>query len=406
MKLCVIEGDGIGHEVVPAAVRVLRQLVPELDVVQAQAGWDIFQATGEALPVETVRLAKESKAVLFGACSSPSYSVDGYSSPIVKLRRLLETHANLRPTRFFPVPTAREGVDLIVVRENTEDLYIGDERTADAGNTGTATKRITRSATERITHTAYQLARSEGRARVTIVHKGNVLPQTDGLFRRVAFEVSQAYDDIETDELLVDTAAYWMVKEPTRFDVVLTPNLYGDILSDMAAAWGRRSGFGARAKPGRRRRHCRAGAWLCARYRWSRHRQSNGGHPQRRNVGALSLEDARSRRPDRKRCLPDLERRRLYRRYSCRLRYWHRRSCRRHLQQIGVVGRDQSQPWQSSPMLSLKVLPTCRRTASWVLLEMPPPLVAKLPRKTLKESVSVPPFLIAPPLSPAKFPVN
>ena len=238
MKLCVIEGDGIGHEVVPAAVRVLRQLVPELDVVQAQAGWDIFQATGEALPVETVRLAKESKAVLFGACSSPSYSVDGYSSPIVKLRRLLETHANLRPTRFFPVPTAREGVDLIVVRENTEDLYIGDERTADAGNTGTATKRITRSATERITHTAYQLARSEGRARVTIVHKGNVLPQTDGLFRRVAFEVSQAYDDIETDELLVDTAAYWMVKEPTRFDVVLTPNLYGDILSDMAAAWG------------------------------------------------------------------------------------------------------------------------------------------------------------------------
>ena len=238
MKLCVIEGDGIGHEVVPVAVRVLRQLLPELDVVQALAGWDTFQTTGEALPEETVQLAKESKAVLFGACSSPSYAVDGYSSPIVKLRRLLETHANLRPTRFFPVPTAREGVDLIVVRENTEDLYIGDERTADAGNTGIATKRITRSATERIAHTAYQLARSEGRARVTIVHKGNVLPQTDGLFRRVAYEVSQAYDDIETDELLVDTAAYWMVKEPTRFDVVLTPNLYGDILSDMAAAWG------------------------------------------------------------------------------------------------------------------------------------------------------------------------
>lgn len=238
MKLCVIEGDGIGREVVPAAVRVLRQLFSALDVVPADAGWHTFEATGEALPAETVRLAKEAKAVLFGACSSPSYPVEGYSSPIVKLRRLMDTYANLRPTRYLPVPTARLGVDLVVVRENTEDLYIGDEQTDDAGDIGTATKRITRSATELIAHKAFQLAQSEGRRRVTIVHKGNVLPQTDGLFRRVAYEVSHEYDSIETDELLVDTAAYWLVKEPTRFDIILTPNLYGDILSDMAAAWG------------------------------------------------------------------------------------------------------------------------------------------------------------------------
>lgn len=238
MKLCVIKGDGIGHEVVPAAARVLRQLLPELDIVTAEAGWSTFEASGEALPAETVRLAKDAKAVLFGACTSPSYPVPGYSSPIVKLRRLLSTYANLRPTRYLPVPTARVGVDLVVVRENTEDLYIGDEQTADAGDTGTATKRITRSATELIAHKAFQLAQSENRRRVTIVHKGNVLPQTDGLFRRVAYEVAQAYDNIETDELLVDTAAYWLVKEPTRFDIILTPNLYGDILSDMAAAWG------------------------------------------------------------------------------------------------------------------------------------------------------------------------
>lgn len=238
MKLCVIEGDGIGCEVVPAAVCVLRQLFPDLDIVRADAGWCTFEATGAALPEETAKSAKDAKAVLFGACSSPSYPVAGYSSPIVKLRRLMETYANLRPTRYLPVPTARAGVDLLVVRENTEDLYIGDERTADAGNTGTATKRITRGATEKIAHKAFQLAQSEGRSRVTIVHKGNVLPQTDGLFRRVAYEVSQEYDDIETDELLVDTAAYWLVKEPTRFDIILTPNLYGDILSDMAAAWG------------------------------------------------------------------------------------------------------------------------------------------------------------------------
>ena len=243
MKLCVIEGDGIGREVVPAAICVLRLVLPELEIVRAEAGWDTFVATGDALPEETVQLAKSCKAVLFGACSSPSYQVIGYSSPIVKLRRLLETHANLRPTRFLPVPTARAGVDLIVVRENTEDLYIGDEQTAADGNIGTATKRITRYATERIAHTAYQLAQSEGRARVTIVHKGNVMPQTDGLFRRVAYEISHLYQDIETDDLLVDTAAYWMVKEPTRFDIVLTPNLYGDILSDMAAAWGGGLGF-------------------------------------------------------------------------------------------------------------------------------------------------------------------
>ena len=238
MKLCVIKGDGIGHEVVPAAVRVLRQLMPDLEVVNAEAGWDRFQRTGEALPEATVACAKEVGTVLFGACSSPSYPVAGYSSPIVSLRKQMETFANLRPTRFLPVPTARQGVDLVVVRENTEGLYVGDEHTEDAGDTGTATRRITRRATERIAHTAFRLARNEKRRRVTIVHKGNVLPQTDGLFRRVAYEVSKAYSDIETDDLLVDTAAYWMVKEPARFDVVLTPNLYGDILSDMAAAWG------------------------------------------------------------------------------------------------------------------------------------------------------------------------
>ena len=238
MKLCVIEGDGIGREVVPAAIRVLRQVIPELEVVTAEAGWETFQATGASLPDETVTSALNAKAVLFGACSSPSYPVPGYSSPIVKLRRSMETYANLRPTRYLPVPTARQGVDLVVVRENTEDLYVGDEHTEDAGDTGTATKRITRFATERIAHTAFRLGMSQGRRRVTIVHKGNVMPKTDGLFRRVAYEVSKQYPDIETDELLVDTAAYWMVKEPSSFDIVLTPNLYGDILSDMAAAWG------------------------------------------------------------------------------------------------------------------------------------------------------------------------
>jgi homoisocitrate dehydrogenase len=236
MDLCVIEGDGIGLEVIPATVDILKYLLPNIKLHPARAGWQCFQETGKALPDETIALAHQVKAVLFGAANSPSYPVEGYSSPIVRLRRLLKTHANLRPTTYLPVPAARAGVDLLVVRENTEDVYVGDESVD--GDTSTAKKVVTRAATERISYTAYQLAEQAGRRRVTVVHKGNVLPQTDGLFRRVAFEVSQNYPHIETDELLVDTAAYWMVKEPSRFDVILTSNLYGDILSDMAAAWG------------------------------------------------------------------------------------------------------------------------------------------------------------------------
>lgn len=244
MELCVIEGDGVGHEVVPAAVQVLETILPDLEVQAVEAGWEYFQSHGTPLAPDTIPTAQRCGAVLFGAASSPSYPVDGYYSPIVRLRQALKAHANIRPISYLPVPTARAGVDLIVVRENTEDVYIGQEHSSfEGGESGTVQKVVTRAATERIAHSAYQLARTAGRHRVTIVHKGNILPQTDGLFRRVAFEIGQQYNDIETDELLVDTAAYWMVKEPTRFDVILTMNQYGDILSDMAAAWGGGLGF-------------------------------------------------------------------------------------------------------------------------------------------------------------------
>jgi homoisocitrate dehydrogenase len=234
----VIEGDGIGREVIPAAVKVLRLLMPDIHIMVGQAGWDYFQAHGTSLPPETIQLAMDCGAVLFGAAASPSYPVEGYFSPIVRLRRILKAYANIRPTRYLPVPTAREGVDLLVVRENTEDLYIGHEYTEDEGQTGVAEKVITREATERVARRAYNMAVSSGRRKVTIVHKANVLQQSDGLFRRVALEIAEQYPQIITDELLVDTAAYWMVKDPLRFDVILTSNLYGDILSDMAAAWG------------------------------------------------------------------------------------------------------------------------------------------------------------------------
>lgn len=237
-NLCVIEGDGIGLEVVPAAVRVLQAVLPEVRVHVAEAGWGTFQRRGTSLPPDTLALARECGAVLYGAAASPSYGVDGYSIPGVRLRKELACYANLRPTRYLPVPTARKDVDLIVVRENTEDIYIGHEHSEQGGDVGVSEKVITRGATTRVARKTFELARASARERVTIVHKASVLVQTDGLFRRVALEVASDFPDVATDELLVDTAAYWMVKDPLRFDVLLTPNQYGDILSDMAAAWG------------------------------------------------------------------------------------------------------------------------------------------------------------------------
>lgn len=238
MELCVIEGDGVGHEVIPAAVEVLRAVLPDVVLHNASAGYELLKAGKDPLPQETIDRVLDCRAVLFGAADSPSFPVDGYYSPIIKLRQLLNTYANVRPTRYLPVATARQGVDMILVRENTEDLYVVDEMTDESGQSSTARKVITRSATERVSHMAYKLAEEAEREKVTIVHKANILPQSDGLFRRVALEISEQYPDLETDELLVDTAAYWMVKNPERFDVILTSNLYGDILSDMAAAWG------------------------------------------------------------------------------------------------------------------------------------------------------------------------
>ncbi len=237
VRLCVIEGDGIGREVVPAAVRVLQAVLPDIEVSFAEAGMDTFHKEGTPLPAQTLALAREIGAVLFGAAASPSYPVEGYFVPGVRLRQELATYANLRPARYLPVPTAKHNVDVLVVRENTEDLYVQQEHTEDSGETGISEKVITRAATERVAHKTYQLARANKREKVTIVHKASVLVQSDGLFRRVALEVAEQYPDIDTDELLVDTAAYWMVKDPLRFDILLTPNLYGDILSDMAAAW-------------------------------------------------------------------------------------------------------------------------------------------------------------------------
>ncbi|MFZ1752985.1 MAG: isocitrate/isopropylmalate dehydrogenase family protein [Caldilineaceae bacterium] len=258
-RIALIPGDGIGKEVVPAAARVLEETGLPLHFVELEAGWETFQRTGHALPEETVAGLKSCHGALFGAVSSPSHRVPGYSSPIVALRRILDLYANLRPLVSAPVPGSRPGVELLIVRENTECLYVKRERLEDNGDTAIAERVITRRASERIARMAFVLAgqrqRAKGgvpsidsgrrlslskeagkRALVTVVHKANVLSVTDGLFREAALAVAAEFPHIPVEEQLVDSMAYRMILEPERYDVVVAPNLYGDILSDAGAA--------------------------------------------------------------------------------------------------------------------------------------------------------------------------
>ncbi|NJN67490.1 MAG: isocitrate/isopropylmalate dehydrogenase family protein [Chloroflexaceae bacterium] len=268
MKLCIIPGDGIGVEVIRAAQRVLRALPLEVEMVEAAAGWGTFQETGTALPEATLEAARSSDAILFGAVASPSHPVPGYRSPIVALRRALDLYANIRPVGAAAAPVrsvSREGgqnlVDLVVVRENTEGLYAGRERLEDNGNTAIAERVITRRGSERIARTAFELARERatrlgprksesGQRKVTIVHKANILRLTDGLFREVALEVARDYPEIAVEELLVDTAAMHLAQSPERFGVIVTTNLFGDILSDVACIHGGGLGLASSANIG------------------------------------------------------------------------------------------------------------------------------------------------------------
>lgn len=238
-KLCVMPGDGIGQEVVPAAVEVLKAVLPDLEIMPAQAGWGTFLETGASVPEETLALIRECGAGLFGAVQSPSHKVEGYKSAILTMRQGLGLYANIRPVVSLPTVSPRDDIDLIVVRENSEGLYAQQERSD--GETAVAERIITRHASERIGRTAVSLMQRLGRKKLTIVHKANVLPLTDGLFRD---SVRKAADNnVEIDELLVDVAALKLLEDPTRFDVIVTTNLFGDILSDAAAHWGGGLGY-------------------------------------------------------------------------------------------------------------------------------------------------------------------
>ncbi|KAL1957284.1 hypothetical protein VTO42DRAFT_6190 [Malbranchea cinnamomea] len=260
LRIGLIPGDGIGREVIPAGRRLLEALPASLNLkfsfVDLEAGFDTFKQTGTALPEKTVEtLKKECDGALFGAVSSPSTKVAGYSSPIVALRKRLDLYANVRPVKTtVGSKLSTPPIDLVIVRENTEDLYVKEEKSFDTaeGKVAEAIKRISERASSRIAAMAGDIALRRQKIRdaepaaatrtsgplVTITHKSNVLSQTDGLFRETARKVlaQPQYAGVATEEQIVDSMVYKLFRQPSYYDVIVAPNLYGDILSDGAAA--------------------------------------------------------------------------------------------------------------------------------------------------------------------------
>ncbi len=250
-RICIIPGDGVGKEVIPAAVEVLASLGLGLEFVEANAGFEYFQQSGDAIPDVTLAEIESAGVAMFGATSSPTTgAAPGYRSPILAMRKAFDLYANLRPVQSLPGPFSRPNVDLLIVRENTEGMYAGRERRE--GDTAIAERVITASGSERIARAAFENARKrktptpalprlerrrtgEG-VTVTVVHKANVLKVTDGLFREQCLKVAAEFPEIAVKEMLVDAMAMRLVRDPENFDVIVTTNLFGDILSDEASA--------------------------------------------------------------------------------------------------------------------------------------------------------------------------
>jgi homoisocitrate dehydrogenase len=232
-RICLLPGDGIGPEVIDCAEQVLQALPLDLEFARAPIGFGAYERFGTPLPDSTLEEIRFSSAALFGAVTTPP-NIPNYFSPVVRLRQSLELYANLRPTRSITHSSSRPNIDLVIVRENTEGLYSGIERLEDGGNRAVTERVITRKASERIIRKAFDLARQTNRKSVHVVHKANVLRQTCGLFREVALEVAREYLDINMHEMLVDTCAMELVRAPEQFEIIVTTNLFGDILSDEA----------------------------------------------------------------------------------------------------------------------------------------------------------------------------
>jgi isocitrate dehydrogenase (NAD+) len=234
--ITVIRGDGIGPEIMDATLHVLDALGVDLQYEFADAGLVALEKHGELLPAATMDSIRKNRVALKSPLTTPVG--EGFSSINVELRKRFDLYANVRPAKSFPNTRSRfpTGVDLIIVRENTEGAYIGEGQSlSEDGDTALLIQKVTRRGSDRIVRYAFELARRTGRKKVTVVHKANILKSTSGLFLKVAREVAMQYPDIQCTELIVDNCCMQLVMRPEEFDIIVTTNLFGDIISDLCA---------------------------------------------------------------------------------------------------------------------------------------------------------------------------
>lgn len=233
MRVTMIPGDGIGREIAQAMMQVVDASGAKIEWEIVHAGEAVLQETGDLVPQAVYESLERNQIAIKGPITTPIGQ--GYCSVNVALRKKYDLYANVRPIRSVgKTPSLFEGLDLVLFRENTEDLYVGLEKKI-SDDEMHSIKVITRSASERIVKQAFDFAVSHQRRRVTVVTKANIMKLTDGLFLEVAREVAKAYPTIEFTEILVDNMAMQLVINPQQFDVIVTENLYGDILSDLMA---------------------------------------------------------------------------------------------------------------------------------------------------------------------------
>jgi 3-isopropylmalate dehydrogenase len=288
-KIAWLPGDGIGREVLEAARIVLDALALDAAYLHGDIGWEFWQSEGEAFPTRTVELLRNVDAAMFGAVTSkPGKAAEGeldpelrgkglkYRSPIVRMRQLFDLYVCLRPCKGYPGNPLnhREGIDLVVFRENTEDLYAGVEfspvpaelaatlgrlaapfapfRDLPGDEYAVSCKINTKKGSERIARAAFEFARDHGRKKVTIVHKANVVRASDGLFLEEARRVAKEFPGIAVDDANIDAIGMWLLKNPLNYDVLVAPNLYGDIISDLCAQMVGGLGFGCSGNIGQK----------------------------------------------------------------------------------------------------------------------------------------------------------
>ncbi|MBI3639251.1 MAG: isocitrate/isopropylmalate dehydrogenase family protein [Thaumarchaeota archaeon] len=232
-QIALITGDGIGPEISESVIKVLETVNDKLDlkikIEKLEAGDNTLKKTGKALPESTLESIKKSNACLKAPVGESAADV------IIVLRRMLNLYANIRPAKSYPnMPALKDNIDLVIVRENTEDLYTGME--FDIGNTAVALRMISEDASKRIAKYAFLMATQRSQKnKVTCVHKSNVMRKTDGLFARACGDVAKDFPKIQFEQMYVDACAMNLIRQPETFDVIVTTNLFGDILSDEAA---------------------------------------------------------------------------------------------------------------------------------------------------------------------------